>query len=237
MAHIWVSHGAHMSESWRTYEWVISHIWVGHATYMNGSCHTYEWVMAHIWGSLVIHTAKVQLTRLPHMCAMTHSYVWHDPFIYVTWLMSFIQPMYSCGQITLDPSDFGSSRKQPMSIWRSPDTANCQQKQQIIPTKNWVFMLFNFKTKLPACFQHYRGPKLSVHSCSITRTMQETLEPLLMWMSHVTHMNESCHTYEWVAAHTWMSRVTHMNESCHTYERVMSHIRMSHVTHTNESYW
>jgi len=27
-------------------------------------------------------------------------------------------------------------------------------------------MFFNFKTKLPACFQYYRGPKLSVHSCS-----------------------------------------------------------------------
>ena len=32
-----------------------------------------------------------------------------------------------------------------------------------------------------------------------------------------------------------MSHVTHMKESCHTYERVMSHIRMTHVTHTSES--
>jgi len=29
-------------------------------------------------------------------------------------------------------------------------------------------------------------------------------------MSHVSHMNESCHTC--------MSHVTHMNQSCHTYE-------------------
>ena len=56
-----------------------------------------------------------------------------------------------------------------------------------------------------------------------------------IWMSHVTHMNVSCHTYEWVMAHIWMSHVTHMNESCHTYEWVMSHIWMSHVTHMNES--
>jgi len=74
---------------------------------------------------------------------------------------------------------------------------------------------------------------------------------------HVTHMNESCHTYEWVISYEWvtshiwmshathkrMSHVTHMNESCHTYEWVMSHIwmshathkRMGHVTHMNES--
>ena len=40
----------------------------------------------------------------------------------------------------------------------------------------------------------------------------------LVRMRHVTHMNESCHKYEWVMSHIWMSHVTHMNESCHTYE-------------------
>ena len=67
-----------------------------------------------------------------------------------------------------------------------------------------------------------------------------------IWMRHVTHINESWHTYEWVMSHTWTSPTTHewvmshiwmrhntlMNESCHTYEWVMSHIWMSHVTHT-----
>jgi len=56
-----------------------------------------------------------------------------------------------------------------------------------------------------------------------------------IWMSHVTHMNESCHTYQWVMSHISMSHVTHLNESCHTYEWVMLHISMSHVTHINES--
>jgi len=54
-------------------------------------------------------------------------------------------------------------------------------------------------------------------------------------MSHVTRMNESCHTYEWVMPHIRMSHVTLMNESCHTYEWVMSHVWMSCVTHMNES--
>jgi len=43
--------------------------------------------------------------------------------------------------------------------------------------------------------------------------------------------------YEWVMSHIWMSHVTHMNgschESCHTCEWVMSHMWMSHVTHMN----
>jgi len=55
------------------------------------------------------------------------------------------------------------------------------------------------------------------------------------WMSHVTHMNESCHTYEWVMSHVWISHITHMKESCHINEWDMSHIWMGHVTHVNES--
>jgi len=59
-------------------------------------------------------------------------------------------------------------------------------------------------------------------------------------MGHVTRMNESCHTYEWVMSHVWMSHVTHMNESCHTYESVVrvrnavchTHIGMSHTHRT-----
>jgi len=56
-----------------------------------------------------------------------------------------------------------------------------------------------------------------------------------IWMSHVTHVNESYHTCEWVMLHIWMSHVTHVNESCHTYEWVMSHMWMSHITHWNVS--
>jgi len=51
---------------------------------------------------------------------------------------------------------------------------------------------------------------------------------------HCTHMNESCHTYEWVMSHRWMSHVTRMNESCLKYEWVMSQIWMNHVTHLDD---
>ena len=57
-------------------------------------------------------------------------------------------------------------------------------------------------------------------------------------MSHVTHMNKLCRTYEWVMSHRRISHVTHTNKSCHTcrtYERVMSHTWMSHVTQANQS--
>jgi len=52
-----------------------------------------------------------------------------------------------------------------------------------------------------------------------------------IWMSHVTHTNESCQTYESVTSHVWMSYVTHMNESCGTYECVL------HMCHFTYSSW
>jgi len=63
------------------------------------------------------------------------------------------------------------------------------------------------------------------------------------WMPSVTHINESCHPYEWVMTRIWlshvmshmrMSHVAHKNESRHIYKWVMWHIRMSHVTHKYE---
>ena len=64
-------------------------------------------------------------------------------------------------------------------------------------------------------------------------------------MSHVTHINKSWHTHQWVMSR-WpldmrrkgpVSHVTHTNESCHTsneschtYQQVVSHTSMGHVT-------
>ena len=79
-------------------------------------------------------------------------------------------------------------------------------------------------------------------------------------ISHITHMNQSYHTYRsvmghiwkrhvinacetrqepttWRCQHTrvsfnpWMSHDTHMNESCHTYTCVKSYVWMSHVSY------
>ena len=53
-------------------------------------------------------------------------------------------------------------------------------------------------------------------------------------LSHVTHMNESLHAYEWVMSRIWMSHVTHVNEPCRRCGRVLSHIWIIHVTHVHE---
>jgi len=58
-----------------------------------------------------------------------------------------------------------------------------------------------------------------VKAClDVTLMRRECLASL--WMSHVTHVNESCHTCEWVMSHMWMSHVTRVNEwePCHIHE-------------------
>jgi len=58
-----------------THKWVMSHI--------NESCHTYEWV-------------KLCVTWLIYIHNLTHSYVWHDSFICVAWLIHMCDMTHLC---------------------------------------------------------------------------------------------------------------------------------------------
>ena len=68
--------------------------------------------------------------------------------------------------------------------------------------------------------------------------MQETIyldsascsQHMSQFSSHITHVNESCHTNKWDMSHIWMSHathwmshVTHMDESSHTHEWFKPH--------------
>jgi len=49
----------------------------------------------------------------------------------------------------------------------------------------------------------------------------------------MSHMDKSCHTYQWIMSHASMSHslmhVTHMNASCSTYQWDMPHTWMPHI--------
>jgi len=76
-------HGTHMNESWYTYEWVMANTW------WSVSCHTYDTGTANTWlsshATCMNESLNTWLTQsrdtLLHVCAMTHSYVYHDSFI------------------------------------------------------------------------------------------------------------------------------------------------------------
>jgi len=52
--------------------------------------------MCDITHSYVWHDSFVCVTWLIHMCDMTHSYVWHDSFMCVTWLIHMCAMTHSC---------------------------------------------------------------------------------------------------------------------------------------------
>ena len=148
---MWMSHVAHVNESWHTYEWVTSHIWMSHDTHMNESWHTFnEWYHTCDWVT-------------SHMHASRHT---HE---YVTW-----------------------------NTWMSHVTH------------------MNESCHAYACFLNFH---------------MFTGEQRFLDSSHATHMHalrhtyeSSFHTYKRVTSHIWMRHVTHMNESCYTREWVTSQV-------------
>jgi len=60
-------------------------------------------------------------------------------------------------------------------------------------------------------------------ACDVVCDVIWVLSPLI-WISHVTNINESCHIYEWVMSPLiWISHVTNINESGHICEWVLPH--------------
>jgi len=118
MAHIWMSLGTHMNESWHTYEWVLcewvmSHVWMSHdsclmyewvmthshRTHMNESCLVYEWVRSHIRTSPVaylnessLYTCDCHSGKELRTIMVTHM---HDFALY-DWVMSNICMSHVC---------------------------------------------------------------------------------------------------------------------------------------------
>jgi len=52
---------------------------------------------AYVYSYVRIHICEnTHVTRLGHVCDRTHSYMWHDPFIDVTWLIHICDMTHSC---------------------------------------------------------------------------------------------------------------------------------------------
>jgi len=162
------------------------------------------------------------VTLLIHMCDMTHSYVWHDSFICVTWTYeSRLALDYVCG-------------------------ASFVRVRVHVRVHVCVPVLVPVPVPVPvsacacACVCACASRLLNMlHSGNLLCCIHH------MWKSHVSHVNASYHIHEWVSC------VTNINEACHTYEWVLSHVThiwmsfeschtykwvLSHVTHVNE-FW
>jgi len=195
---------------------------------------SYDTTHSYVW-----HDSFIRVTWLIHMCDMTHSYVWHDSRwceVRDSWVL------LTCSYAQFDPF---IRVTRLIHIWDVTHSYVWNDSSSVNFFYN-IFLLFPGEARdcVAVCCRvlyFYVAVWCRVLFCVCCTVLQSSF-----WQSKardLTHMNESCHTYEWVTSHIWMSHVPHMNESCHTYKWVMSHTHqwvmshtwMSHVTCKNES--
>jgi len=69
------------SHCWMSLEWVLNESTLTHEC-PRVNRRAFSGTHSYVW-----HDSCICVTWLIHMCDMTHSYVWHDSFICVTWLI------------------------------------------------------------------------------------------------------------------------------------------------------
>jgi len=254
------SESCHTRVSHVTQEWVMSH--------KSESCHTrvshvtQGWVMSH--KSESCHTSVSDMTYISHSDVLCHisSESCHTSVSHVTqeWAMSHKCEWHKCEWHKCEWHDSPLSFRCVMShlnercnMWMSHVTRtneSCQTCKWVIsPPHEWVM-----SHKVESChtrvsdMTHISHSDVSCHNaCHMSHVI------IHVWMSHVTRMNESCHTYKWVISHIWMSHVTHTNAcicaatwlsargivwckwSCHRYMRHVTRMNESCRTRMNES--
>ena len=172
----------------------MSHVRIRLGTLMNESWHTYEWVMAHVWMS---HGTRMNESWQIYKCVIAHVWMSHN-----THKILMVMSHVSMSHVT--------------------------RINESCHTYQWVMshVSMSHVTLIQDLILHERRLPRQLHA----RHVAWEWGMLRIWISDVTQ----CHSCAWVVAPLWMSHVTLMNESCHTYGSVMSHVSMSHFT-VNES--
>jgi len=80
-------------------------------------------------------------------------------------------------------------------------------------------------TYIYVCIYVYVHICIHIFTCAtpICETYEsQTYECIMpnIWMSHVTNMNQPCHTYEWAMSHTHVTQATKRCSACHKFSKV-----------------
>jgi len=206
--------------TWRIHSCDMTHIYVRHDSFiflLN------MWDMTHLHATTASRIFMIHQyggVRRIYTCDMTHSYMcmWHDAFIRVTcliscyssirtWLIHIVWLLHVCDNI----HQYDGVRRIHMCY--------------LTHSRMWHDS-FMFETRhihmcdMPhpyVCMWHDVFIRVTwlIHTVDITDSpVWHNSFVCVTW----NVMKWSCHTYGWVMSHIWMSHVTHMNESCHTYE-------------------
>jgi len=140
---------------------------------------------------------------------MFRSHVWHD------WFMSVTRRSHKCDVThSYARRDLRDVNPHMTRVWH--DSFTC-----VTPSSIWVTRLILECELTHSCVWH------DSFICVTCLIYMGDTSPLGVSMSHTWTRTPTwdmpCHVYEWVMSHIWMSHVTHMNESCHTHEPALQH--------------
>jgi len=127
----------------------------------------------------MVYIRRWCVTWLIHMCDMTHSHLWHDSFTCVTWLIHMCDVTHSCAW--RDAFTCVTWLIQMCDVPHPDESVDdffLDSEVQMVYIQRWSFKCVPFKC--------------------VTWLMSH------IWMSQVTHMNESCthYTFDWYTYHS-----------------------------------
>jgi len=143
--------------------------------------------------SYVWHDSFIRVTWPIHMCHMTHSYVWHDSFTCVAWIVYMCDMTHS--YLRYDPS---------ISVHVYDMTHSY--------VVTWLMHVCDM-----------------TRSCTCDTTLSHVWHNSFTRVWRLIHTSDMTHSYVWHDSFIYATWLTH---TCGTYEWVMSHIWMFHIIHS-----
>jgi len=192
---------------------------------MNLSCHTYEWVCSSNPADVMpqsCHTCKKVMS--PHINESCHIWMVHVSY---RWVLS-LRMNESC-HIRMARVTYEWIVSRMNESWHTYEWVCSGSSAHAVPQSHQRY-------------ERVMSPRINSH------VTYEWVTSRMVWV--VSHMNESCHTYEWGRS---VSSAHAVPQSCHRYEKVTSprinshviyewvmshmdvscHARVNHVTHMN----
>ena len=240
--HVWFSHVPHTNESRHTYEWVISRMRISHVTHTNksGLCathhsrsfplltwactcedsralecraarttarpsprthHAHQYIMLHIWMSHITHINKwgdtdeqvTSHTSTSDVTEVTEMNAWSTE----------MNRWATCSCTTRLSRSY-------LLIWACTGVDCCAHNSPTHGACEWVVAHVNesWHMWISQVLPHVNKSG----TCTTRHSRSVPLFTSNIWISHVAHMDESCHTYERVISPTWRDDVTGMNQ-------------------------
>jgi len=146
------------------------------------------------------HVAHMNESRHIWMSHVTQSHVTQtneSPVTHTTWMSHVTHRNESCHTYKRVTSHTGMSQVKQRN----------ESTSFLVVTSHERVLTYEYVEHI------YTYNSIRLYSCETLSRRTRAWVKSHIWMSHVTHTNESCHTYE----------------SCNTYEWIMSHIRKSHI--------